>query len=184
RPAFSIYHFPGPTSDNPAVSFGYPVIDRLGQLQGVVFATLDLNWGNRFGSELSAQLPKEATWTELDQNGDIIVRYPAAREWTGQPLPEKSLLKTVRSGSKGIVETFDADGIPAFYAYSSMRSRLVRGNVITLLGVPKQVLFAGADRALSRDLAWSGLAAGLALMLGWLGSNLLVLRPVKALVRS
>jgi signal transduction histidine kinase len=183
--AFAIDDLPvGLASDHPTVSFGCPIIDRMGVLQGVVFATLDLSWLNRFGSELSTQLPREATWTELDRNGTIVVRYPAVREWNGQPFPEKSLLKTVLSGTRGVAEAVDVQGVPTFYAYAPMHSRLVRANVVTILGIPKQALFAGADRALFRDLGWSGLAAAIALLLGWLGSNLLVLRPVNTLVRS
>src|SRR5262245_2597533 len=90
--AFTIDDFPvGAGTDKPTVSFGYPVVDRFGQQQGVVFASLDLSWFNRFGSELAGQLPRAATWTEVDRNGNIVVRYPAAKEWTGQPLPEKWL---------------------------------------------------------------------------------------------
>jgi HAMP domain-containing protein len=35
-----------------------------------------------------------------------------------------------------------------------------------------------------RDLSWFGVAAGLALALGWVGSSFLVVRPVKALLRA
>jgi len=35
-----------------------------------------------------------------------------------------------------------------------------------------------------RDLSWFGVAAGLALALGWVGSSFLVVRPVKTLVRA
>ena len=107
-------------------------------------------------------------------------RYPAAKEWDGGPLPEKTLLKKVLTGTRGVVEDVNANGVPTLYAYAPMRSQLVQANVVTLLGVPKQVLFAAADRALFRDLGWSALAAGLALLLGFLGSNFLVLRPVRS----
>jgi signal transduction histidine kinase len=46
------------------------------------------------------------------------------------------------------------------------------------------VLFAQTDRALQRNLLWFALALGLALWLGWLGGSFLIVRPVKALVRS
>src|SRR3954471_9782344 len=49
----------------PIVNFAYPVYDRAGQAHGAVFASLDLTWFNRFGSELPNQLPKGATWTEV-----------------------------------------------------------------------------------------------------------------------
>ena len=55
---------------------------------------------------------------------------------------------------------------------------------MAILSIPKQLLFAGANRALIRNLSWIGIAAGLALALGWVGSSFLVVRPVKALVRA
>ena len=73
------------------VDFGFPVIDPSGNVQAVVYAALDLEWFNRFESRFQAQLPKEATWSEIDRNGTILVRHPSPEKWIGQPLPEKSL---------------------------------------------------------------------------------------------
>src|SRR5258706_1073753 len=65
-----------------------------------------------------------------------------------------------------------------------MRSEFAPGNATAILSIPKQVLFAGADRALAANLMWLGIAGGLALALGWVGSNWLVIRPVRTLVAS
>src|SRR5208283_102150 len=78
----------------------------------------------------------------------------------------------------------DRKGVPNVYAYAGMPSRLVAGNVVTILGIPRQVLFADADRAVVRDLTALGVSVVIALTMGWLGSNFLILRPVKALVIS
>jgi len=45
-------------------------------------------------------------------------------------------------------------------------------------------LFASADKALTRNLSLLALAAGLATAIGWFGSRVLVLRPVRAVVDS
>lgn len=183
--AFVIGDFPaGPVESKPVLNFGCPVFDRLGQFRGVVFAALDLVWFNRFGSELPAQLPQQATWIETDAKGRIIARFPAPGEWIGQSLPEGAFLKTVLQRKNGVLEFSDLDGVKRFYAFAPRHSQIGPGNFTTILGIPRRVLFAGADRALVRNLSWFGLAAGLALTAGWIGSNLLVLRPVKALVHS
>jgi signal transduction histidine kinase len=173
-----------PGAGKQTVDFGCPVFDAEGQVKAVVFASLDLGWANRLGSELPAQLTKGATWTEIDYRGRILVRYPAPEQWVGQPIPERALLNTVFNESKGVTEAVDAKGIPNVYAFAAMPSHIVSGNVVTILGVPKQVLFAEADRIAIRDLTWLGIAVGVAFVFGWLGSNLLILRPVKALVLS
>jgi signal transduction histidine kinase len=183
--AFAIGDFPaGPIQDQPRLNFGCPIFDRFGRFQGVVFAGVDLSWFSRFGSELPAQLPKEATWTEIDSKGRILARYPALRDRMGEPLPGSAILKTVLDKKKGVIEASDPDRIKTLYAFASRHSQLSSGNVATLLGIPRDVLFAEADRALFRNLAWFGLAAAVALIFGWTGSNFLVLRPVKALVHS
>lgn len=182
--AFSV----GEVATNPldhraTVSFGYPVLDASGEVLAVVFAELNLN---RLvaGPELQSQLTRGATWTEIAHNGVILARYPKPEEWVGRRLEDPSLLATVLENRAGVTEAKDDRGITRFYAYGSRRSRLSTDDVSMLLGVPKQNLFAEADRTLLRNLLWSGAMAGLALMLGWFGSRFLILRPVRALVQS
>jgi len=184
--AFAIGDFPdGQATVKPTVNFSCPVFDSDGKVQAVVFATLDLDWVSRFESGLPAQLPKGATWTEIDRNGRILVRYPAPEKWIGQPFPETSLLKTVFSQDHGVVAAESAEGIPGYHAFAAMRSQFVPGNVVTILGsIPSQVLFAEADRRLAENLTGLGIAACLAFLLGWIGSYLLVLRPVRTLVKT
>jgi PAS domain S-box-containing protein len=184
--AFAFGDFPDPqAAGQPIVNFGYPVFDSDGQVQAVVFAALDLDWISGFESALPGQLPKGATWTEIDRAGRILVRYPSPEKWIGQPFPEKSLLKTVFSQSNGVVEAVSSRGIPGYHAFAAMHSQLVPGDVVTILSsIPRQVLFAEADRRLSENLTGLGIAACFAFMLGWIGSFFLVLRPVRTLVKS
>jgi PAS domain S-box-containing protein len=184
--AFAIGAFPdGPAAGRPIVNFGCPVFDSARQVRAVVFAALDLDWVNRFESALPAQLPKGAIWTEVDRNGKILVRYPSPEKWIGQPFPEKSLLKTVFNQGHGEVEAVSRDGDPGYYAFAVRRSQFVPDDVVTILGiVPKQALFAEADRRLAENLTGLGIAACFAFVLGWIGSHFLVLRPVRTLVKS
>ncbi|MFZ0826415.1 MAG: PAS domain S-box protein [Verrucomicrobiia bacterium] len=183
---FAIGEFPdGKAGSQPTVNFGSPVFDATGQVQAVVFAELDLDWVSSFESVLPAQLPTGATWTEIDRDGRILVRYPSPEKWIGQPFPDRTLLKTVLNQNHGVVEAVSADGITGYHAFAAMRSQLVPGDVITILGsIPRQVLFAEANRRLTENLAGLGIAACIAFLLGWAGSYLLVLRPVRTLVKS
>lgn len=183
--AFAIGDYPvGITTGKVTVDFGFPVIDASGNVQAVVFAALDLNWFNQFESEFQAQLPGEATWTKVDRYGTILVRHPSPEKWIGQPLPEKSLAKTVFSQPHGVVEALNPEGISGVYAFVSLRSQFVSGDVVSILGIPKDVLFAGANRMLVRNLVGLGIAAVLALLFGWIASYFLIVRQVRALVNS
>ena len=172
------------TNGKPAVTFGCPVFDGSNRVQFVVFATMELDWLGGARGGLSGQVPKRTTWTEIDRNGTILVRYPASGLFCGQAFPDRALLKTVLSQQDGIVEASDTKGIPAYCAFAWRNSQLVPGRVATMLSIPTRVLFAGANRALLRSLMWLGTAASLALALGWVGGNFMVMRPVKALVRA
>ena len=174
----------GRISGKPSFGLGYPVFNPSGQVQAVVFATLDLDWVNRSDYALQVQLPQGATWTKIDGNGTILARYPAPEKGlvVGEPLPEKSLLKSFLTQRNGVMETVDPKGVAVFYDFTSTRSALVAGEVISILSIPRKVLFAEPDRMMIRNLTSVGIVAGLVLAIGWIGSRYLILRPIQALV--
>jgi PAS domain S-box-containing protein len=182
--AFSIGDYQvGRITGTRTVNLGYPVLDPPGQVRAVVFAALDLDWLNGSDYALQKLLPEGATWTKVDTNGTILVRYPAlGKQLVGEPLPEKSLLKAFLTQKNGVMEVVDAKGIWVLYDFTSTRSALVAGDVLSLLSVPRKVLFAEPNRVMIRNLTSVGIVAGLVLVIGWIGSRYLVLRPIQALV--
>jgi signal transduction histidine kinase len=181
--SFAVSRLAESSRSRPCVSFAYPILDHSDQVQAVVFAELDLRRWDRSGSGLPGQLPAGATWTQIDRSGTILARYPAPERWIGRPLPEPWLVTNAFQRT-GVFQGPDFQGVPYFYASAKMPSRFASGEAAVILGIPRQRLFAEADRALQRNLTWLGIAAGGALVLGWAGSKLLILRPVRALVRS
>jgi PAS domain S-box-containing protein len=173
----------GRITGKPSFNLGYPVFDSSGQVQAVVFAALDLDWLDSSDYALQVQLPQGATWTKIDGKGTILVRYPAPEKGlVGEPLPEQSLLKTFLAQKNGVMEAVDPKGIRVFYDFTSTRSALVAGDVISILSIPRKVLFAEPNHVMIRNLTSVGLVAGLVLVIGWIGSRYLVLRPIQALV--
>jgi signal transduction histidine kinase len=174
----------GRITGQPSFNLGYPVFDPSGQVQAVVFAALDLAWVNRSDYALQIQLPQGAVWTRIDRHGTILVRYPATeKDLVGKLLPEMSLLQTFLARKGGFMEAVDPNGRPVFYDFTSTRSALVAGDVISILSIPRKVLFAEPDRMAMRNLTCVGIVAGLVLVIGWVGSRYLVLRPIQALVK-
>ena len=174
----------GRITGKPTINFGYPVLDREGRVQAVVFAALDLEWLNRSQYALKLHLPEGSTWMKIDLNGKILVRQPSPENWIGRPLPEQALLKIILAQKNGELEAANDQGVASVFMFASSHSPLVAGDMISILSIPKNVLYAEADRVATRSLALVGMVAGLAILLGWLGSELLVLRQVRALVRS
>src|SRR5260370_41794957 len=68
---FTIGSLPA-ASGRATINFGHPLLDRSGKLLGIVFADLDLQYFDRFGTQLPAQLPPSATWTQLDRTGTLL----------------------------------------------------------------------------------------------------------------
>ena len=170
------------TKAGPRVEFGYPVIDKEKRLQAVVFATLLLDALNRFGSEVPGQLPTGANWMQVDRKGAVLRHYPAPS--TNPPPQVPPLPETAWQEQRGTSETKDGRGAVIYHAFTPLKSPLTSDTAVAILSIRKGTLFAEADRALGRNLAWLGLAAGLAIVLGWLGSDFLILRPIRALVHS
>jgi PAS domain S-box-containing protein len=175
----------GRITGKPTINLGYPVLDPSGQVQAVVFAALDLDWLNDSDYVPQMLLPKGATWTKIDTKGRILVRYPAPKTGlVGKRLPEQALLQTFLTRKSGVMEAADPKGIPVFYDFTSTRSALVGGDVISILSIPRSVLFAEADSRLAGNLAGLGIAACFVFILAWMGSHFLILRPVRTLVKS
>jgi signal transduction histidine kinase len=182
---FSIGEFILPDgAQKPSVRFGYPVLGASGEVLAVAFADLDLRWLARSQTELPAQLPPGATWTEFNRQGVILARYPRPEDWVGRTLREPALASAAYTRSNGIAETTSPDSVRAFHAFSLVPSRLGSSDMAAVLSIPRSILFADADRVLRRNLSWLTVAAALTLLLSWAGSRVLILRPVRALVRS
>jgi signal transduction histidine kinase len=170
--------------DQRTIGFAYPVLDGAGTVLALVFAEVYLYSYERPPPEVSTQLTRGSTWTEIDSQGIVLARYPNPGTWVGKPLPEKGVLAVIQQQQDGVVKDVDSKGVPTVYAFNSRKSKLARANITGILSTSQSALFAEADRILRQNLSWLGLAAGMTFFLGWFGSHFLILRPVKALVRS
>src|ERR1019366_5116884 len=138
--AFSIGDYQlGRISGKPSFDLGYPVIDPAGRVQAVVFAALDLDWLNGSDYALQMQLPPAATWTKIDDKSTILARYPAPEKWlVGEPMRDMALLKSFLARKSGVMEVVDPKGISVCYDFTSTRSALVAGDVISILKYPQE----------------------------------------------
>jgi nitrate/nitrite-specific signal transduction histidine kinase len=164
------------------LSFGYPVLDEAGQVRAVVFASLDLIWLNQLAAE--AQLPRGSTFTVIDRNGTILVRYPDPEIWVGRSVPEAPIVELILTQGEGTAETPGVDGVPRLFAFTPLYGVLGGEQVFVTVGIPTAVAFADANRVLIRNLIGLGLVTLLALVAVWLGGHWFILRWVNVLVRT
>jgi len=198
RQEFTVGNAILPGNNRPRLFFAYPVRSSAGNKLGVVYAALDLNLYCR-DAEVSRKLPPDTTWTEVDRRGKVLAFYgpgpqtsnkAAGRlgffqpERLGRRLTDSWLLTNSLDQFPISVEGDDSQGVAKVFAVTKLKSRFVPGNVMGILAVPRASLFAEANVALSRNLTAFAIAAAVALVLGWIGSTLLILRPVRALAHS
>ena len=172
-----------PISGKATLDLGYPVLDETGRVQAVVFASLDLTWLNQLAAE--AQLPEGSTFTVIDRNGTILVRYPAPGIWVGQSVPEAPVVETILTQrGEGTAEAYGVDGIPRLFAFTPLSSAPGGEDVYVSIGIPTAVAFADANRVLIRHLAGLGLVMVLALAAAWFGGDLFILRWINMLLSA
>jgi signal transduction histidine kinase len=162
------------------VASSYPVFDATNQLQAVVAVSLDLGRLNQLATRV--QLPQGTTLTAIDRNGTILARYPDP-QWIGQILPESPLVKIILTQGEGTAEVEGVDGVRRLYAFTQVREAQEVGLYVSI-GIPTEVAFAAAHQRLIRDLITLGAITLLMIMAVWIGSNVLVLRPVNALLQA
>jgi signal transduction histidine kinase len=172
-----------PLSGKATLDLGYPVLDEAGQVQAVVFASLDLTWLNQVAAE--AQLPEGSTFTVIDRNGTILVRYPDPGIWIGQSVPEAPIVEIILiQRGEGTAEAYGVDGIPRLFAFAPLSGVPGGEDVYVSIGIPAAIAFADANRVLARHLAGLGLVTVLALAAAWFGGDLFILRWINMLVSA
>ena len=179
----SDYHV-GRITGEPVIVSAYAVRDSTGGVPAVVFAALNLKWVNEFEFPVTEQMPDKSSFVLVDDEGVILSHHPDPEKWLGKSLPNAELARAVSEEGTGVSEIRNPGGVPWLYAYAPVRSRLKESTLHLILGIPEELAFASANKALIRGLSWLGAVVGLALVAVWFVSDHLVLKPVDALVKT
>lgn len=172
----------GRINGKPAVNVAYPVLDAQGQVKGVVFAALNLDFLNQLSSRLN--LPKGADFTIADRRGTIVVRYPQMGKWVGRPYQELPEGRTILERRSGVAELRDADGTMRQYVFSPLTEAEAGMEAEVSVGVPSSVAFARVNEVRVRNALVLAAAAVLTLIAAYIASDTLILRRVRRLVEA
>jgi signal transduction histidine kinase len=174
----------GRITGKPSINFGYPVLNKAGQVEAVVFAALDLEWLNRCDYEIEALLPQDSTLTKIDREGVILVHEPDPEEWVGKYVQDVAFGQVVLNQGQGVVEAVDMDGRSRVYAFAPLSSTLYSRDLYVIIGVPKKLAFAEVNQVLVRNLSGLGLVTILALAAAWAFEHVFILRHVNTLLHA
>lgn len=165
----------GLITGKPSLSFGYPIVGTDNQVQGVVFASLDLEYLSRLMSLVLA--PEGLELAVLDRNGIVLAHTPTTESPVGRTAPEADSFKKIRAyRGRGTDQGPNAAGVECIYAYYPIGNKSVGAETYVTASIPTAIAFADADRQLSHNLAGLAIAALVALLAAWYGGEAIVLR--------
>lgn len=174
---FSVGHYQiGRVTGEPAINFGFPVSDNQGHFHGVLYAALNLSWLNQLISD--NELPPGSVLMVMDNEGKLLARMPKESQRLGKAIP---LIARIVKQKTGIVEATGLDGTKRLYAFAPLHDS-IQGSVYISIGIPKEFIFKEADTHFVRQLVVLFFACALVIIVAWVGSHVLILRHIKALI--
>ena len=171
------------TARAPSFTIAQPALDPTGTPRALVFIGLDLL---KLSEALSrSRLPPGSVLLVLDPEGLFLARHPDPHGWIGRSAARTDLGRAVleRSG-EGTAEALFLDGVARVFAFASILGTEQSGQVRMLIGIPKAVAYASANRALARNLVGLVLVALLAAAILWVAGDRMLRRPITRLTRA
>ncbi len=164
------------------MNFAHPVLGDSGEVQSVVFASLDLEWFNQL--EVEAQLPAWGSLVVVDHRGKVLARYPQDGQKVGAFMPDEPLVKAMMSQEgEGVIEVAGLDGIVRIYGVTAVRADPGARTMVSI-GLSKAAAFAPVNRVFIRNLIALGIVGILGLLAAWFGGDVFIMRPVQRLVSA
>ncbi len=159
----------GRVTGKPALNCGYPMLDGVGALLGVVYAALDLATVAQFGA--NGRLPEDAVVTVFDRGGTVLVRQPNADNVIGRSLAGTPVVDEILTKHAGVTQGTE-NGQTYLYAFASLGAS-GSANAYLSLAIPEARVAAPAENAFSTNLTRLGLVVLVVLVAAWVGGDLL-----------
>lgn len=110
----------GQVTGTPNVSFGYPVLDANGVIEGVVWTA----WGIDRINDLAGtwRLPEGSSMIVMDSQGTVVTRYPDWQQWVGKSYRDGELFQRMKEQPEGTAWLAGLDGEPRWFAFSRVKA--------------------------------------------------------------
>lgn len=178
---FSVGEFQiGRITHKPSLNFGYPYFNEDGQLLGVAFAALDLNWFEDFFKVIEA--PSGTELLIVDQSGLILATNIDSEKRVGEQLKDTEFLYAVINLKEHeTIELTGSDYIKRLY------SNLVIGNseagkVFVVVGLPLAQIYAESTLITRTNLIGLLIVAMIAFGSAWIFAEFGIVRRLTRLL--
>lgn len=173
----------GSITKRPSINLGYPVTDAKGNTVAVAFLALDLNDFSR--DLLAISLPDYVRLTITDRNGILLARHPPEPGRLGQPLKVPQVRNNVLASGHGVFETYGTDNEQRLFAFDDIARNSDHSIALqVIVSAPMEVIYTDANAHLMRTMAEILLISLLLIAGAWYGTEKLVLRDIRTLLRS
>lgn len=171
----------GRITGEPSINFSYPFTDTQGNIQGVIFAALSLDWLRELVA--SSNLIPGTSLKIIDSNGHILVQYPTNGEDDRNVVAETSLYQHIQEHREkdGVLLT-DNDKIERFYSYSPLIDSMA--GIYVAAGIPEDSLTADVDQDFKRYTALMLLLSLIICGIAWVFSKSLFMQRIDTLTRA
>ncbi len=167
----------GRLTGQPALNFGYPVLNEKGVLQRVVYASLKLS--PLTDALARVPVPYHGSVTVLDRAGTVLARNPDAMDFVGKSLAQDAVFKRMLNRKEPIFEMAGTDGIARLHAVS-----LVDDSLLISVSIPLSLSLARANETLARNLTILGFVSMFVLVAGGFYARRAFLWPVNSLATA
>jgi PAS domain S-box-containing protein len=165
----------GRLTGRPSLVVANPLMGEGGQLQGVVFAALDLDYLARLLTLVLA--PEEVELAMVDRNGVTIAHTPTKDNPVGKLSEDAEMIKHLPSHrGRGPGQGSESGGAERIYAYYPIGGKGGAPETYVTASMPVDIAFADADRRLRNNLIGLAVVSVMALMAAWFGGEAFVLR--------
>ena len=171
------------TTGKPVIVTAQSVADAQGTVQRVVFTAIDIGWLEHLLQQVS--LPAGTAVSVMDARGVIVAQHPDERKFVGRLNPMAELVQAVRDRRiEGIGEAKGLDGNTRLFAYHRLFENPATASAYVSVSTPTDILFAQSNHLFARDMVIVGLVTALIFILVWVGTNILVLDKMQALIHA
>jgi hypothetical protein len=172
------FDFSGILSHEASIILAYPISGSGGKPVRILFAVMDLEWLNRLA--LDARLPPSSAISVTNKKGDAVARYPDPDKWVGKSYPRAHVLEN-DGRANGVSLAKGIDGVKRLYAYTTVPGK---GDLVVHVGIRREAILEPANMALKNQLLALGVVSLLAILAAWFGSDLFLLKQVRALIQA
>lgn len=145
----------GKITQKPLAAYGYPVLNRNGDVTAIVFAGINLNWIKKYINNIV--LPSGSIITIIDHNGKILVRTAEPEKWIGKTITDSEIYKIISvSKTKGVSIVKGIDGIKRFTLYYPFKCASEKQSWI-IASIPESTLIAPANKQIYKYLILFGI---------------------------